>query len=54
MAIKDLLVAFNDDEGARNALKFGLQMAEKYGAALTGMYAYQPQSYGSSVKQWIP
>ena len=29
MAIKDLLVAYNDDEGARNALKFGLQMAKK-------------------------
>ena len=54
MAIKDMLVAFNDDEGARNALKFGLQMAKKYDAALTGMYAYQPQNYGSSVKHWIP
>jgi nucleotide-binding universal stress UspA family protein len=54
MAIKDLLVAFNDDEGARNALKFGLQMAKKYDAALTGIYAYQPQNYGSSVKHWIP
>lgn len=54
MAIKDLLVAFNDDEGARNALKFGLQMAAKYGATLTGMYAYQPQSYGASVERWIP
>lgn len=54
MAIKDLLVAFNDDDGARNALTFGLQMAEKYGATLTGIYAYQPQSYGASVKHWIP
>lgn len=54
MAIKDLLVAFNDDEGARSALAFGLQMAAKYGAALAGIYAYQPQSYGGGVKQWIP
>lgn len=54
MAIKDLLVAFNDDEGARNALTFGLQMAAKYDASLTGLYAYQPQSYGGSVKRWIP
>ena len=54
MAIKDLLVAFNDDEGARNALTFGLQMAKKYDAALTGLYAYQPQSYGGGVKRWIP
>jgi nucleotide-binding universal stress UspA family protein len=54
VAIKDLLVAFNDDEGARNALKFGLQMADKYGAALSGLYAYQPQSYGGGVKRWIP
>ena len=54
MAIKDLLVAFNDDEGARNALRFGLQMANKYDAALTGIYAYQPQSYGGGVKRWIP
>lgn len=54
MAIKDLLVAFNDDEGARNALTFGMQMAEKYGAVLTGLYAYHPQSYGGSVKRWIP
>lgn len=53
MAIKDLLVAFNDDPGARNALTFGLQMAEKHGAALTGMFTYQPQSYGSSVSRWI-
>lgn len=54
MAIKDLLVAFNDDEGARKALSFGLQMARKYDAVLTGLYAYQPQSYGGSVKRWIP
>lgn len=54
MAIKDLLVAFNDDPGARNALTYGLQMAKKYGAALTGMYSYQPQSYGGSVSRWIP
>ncbi len=54
MAIKDLLVAFNDDAGARNALYFGLRMARKYGAALTGIYAYQPQSYGGSVTRWIP
>lgn len=54
MAIKDLLVAFNDDEGARNALAFGLQMAEKYGASLSGIYAYQPQHYGASVRHWIP
>ncbi len=54
MAIKDLLVAFNDDEGARNALKYGMQMAKKYDASLTGIFAYQPQNYGSSIKRWIP
>lgn len=54
MAIKDLLVAYNDDEGARNALTFGLQMARKYGAALTGVYVYAPRSYGGGVKRWIP
>lgn len=54
MAIKDLLVAYNDDEGARNALKFGIQMAQKYDAALTGIYVYMPRTYGGSVKKWIP
>ena len=54
MAIKDLLVAFNDDRGARTALKFALQMATKYDAQVRGIYIYRPHTYGSSVRHWIP
>ena len=54
MAIKDLLVAYNDDPGARNALAFGLQKARKHGAVLTGIYAYQQPRYGGGVRRWIP
>jgi len=55
MAIKDLLVAFDDSEGARNAARLGAQMATKYGAKLTGAFAYEPKSYdGGGVQRWIP
>ncbi len=53
MAIKDLLVAYNDDPGAQNALKFALQMGTKYGASVTGVYAYAPETYEGSIRRWI-
>ena len=53
MAIKDLLVAFNDDPGAQKALQLGLQMAAKHKATLTGIFAYAPESYESGIRRWI-
>ncbi len=55
MAICDLLVAYDDSEGAQSAARFGALMAAKYGAKLTGVYVYQPEQYGgSSLQRWIP
>ncbi len=53
MAIKDLLVAYNDDPGARNALALALQKAKKHGAVLTGIYVYPQRHYGGGVRRWI-
>lgn len=54
MAIRDLLVAFNDDRGAHTALRFALQMASKHDAEVTGIYIYNPKTFSSSVRHWIP
>lgn len=53
MAIKDLLVAYQGDEGAQNALAFALQMARKYEAGVTGAYVYAPEQYESQIRHWI-
>lgn len=55
MAIKDLLVAYQGDEGSKKALVFALQMAKKYDATVTGAHVHaSDQFYGSQVTRWIP
>lgn len=54
MAIKDLLVAYQGDEGARTALKFALQMGKKYGAVVTGAYVHASNQYDGQDSRWIP
>ena len=51
--IKDLLVAYQGDEGSQNALRFALQMARKYDATVTGAYVYAPEQYESQIRHWI-
>lgn len=53
MAIKDLLVAYQGDEGSKKALSFALQMARKYGASVTGAYVHAPEQYESQIRHWI-
>ena len=54
MAIKDLLVAFDGNESSERAVQFAVQMANKYGASITGMYIYHEVKYESHVRRWIP
>lgn len=54
MAVKDLLVAYQGDESAQNALRFALQMAEKHQANLTGVHVHAPNEYDSATRRWIP
>lgn len=54
VAIKDLLVAYQGDKGSQNALKFGLQMARKYGAVLTGVHVHTSDQFEARTRQWIP
>lgn len=53
MAIKDLLVAYQGDEGSQKALAFALQMARKYQAGVTGAYVHAPEQYESQIRHWI-
>ncbi len=53
MAIKDLLIAYQGDEGSKNALRFALQMAKKYDASLTGAYVYSPEQNEGQLRHWI-
>ena len=54
MAIKDLLVAFDGNESSERAVDFAVQMANKYGASITGVYIYHEIKYESHVRRWIP
>ena len=54
MAIKDLLVAYDGNDGSQKAARFAVQMANKYGAKITGIHVYQPEKYESHIKRWIP
>jgi nucleotide-binding universal stress UspA family protein len=54
VAIKDLLVAYQGDDGSRNALKFALQMGTKYGATVTGAHVHASDQYETQVRRWIP
>lgn len=54
MAIKDLLVAYQGDDSSRTALVFALQMARKYGAAVTGVHVRVPNEDTARIQSWIP
>lgn len=53
MAIKDLLVAFDGNAASHTAARLGVQMAQKYGARLTGVFVAEPASYGSHLQRWM-
>ena len=54
MAIKDLLVAYDGNEGSKNALRFAVMMANKYEAAITGVHIFRLQTYESHIRRWTP
>jgi nucleotide-binding universal stress UspA family protein len=54
MAIKDLLVAYDGNDSSKAALRFAVQMARKYQAAVTGVHAFRPEAYESHIRRWIP
>ena len=54
MAIKDLLVAYDGNDGSRNALRFAVMMAQKYDAAITGVHIFRLQTYESHIRRWTP
>jgi nucleotide-binding universal stress UspA family protein len=54
MAIKDLLVAYDGNDASKKALQFAVQMARKYQAAVTGVHVFQPETYESHIRRWIP
>ena len=54
MAIKDLLVAFDGNESSISAVRFAVQMADKYGASVTGLHVYSEEKYESHIRRWIP
>ena len=53
MAIKDLLVAFDGSESSIGTLKYAVQMAKKYSAALTGIYVHLPFGMEEGVGRWV-
>lgn len=53
MAIKDLAVAYNGSANANSAVKMAVQMCQKYGASLTGLYASAPLRFEGNVQRWI-
>jgi nucleotide-binding universal stress UspA family protein len=54
MAVKNILVSYNDTEAARSALALARLMAEKYEAHLTGILSYGPQELISSYAGYLP
>lgn len=54
MAIKDLLVAYQGDEGSQNALRFAFQMSAKYAAVVTGVHVQLPTQYAMQQARWVP
>ena len=54
MAIKDLLVAYDGNDPSIRAVRFAAQMAEKYGATITGLHVYRQEKYESHIRRWIP
>lgn len=54
MAIKDLAVAYNGTANSHAALRLAVRMAEKYGAAVTGLHVNPPIQLDNQTRQWIP
>lgn len=54
MAIKDLLVAYQGDEGSRNALRFAMQMGAKYDAFVSGVHVQPPSHFATQQTRWVP
>lgn len=53
MAIKDLAVAYDASDNADVALSFAVQMARKYDASLTGIYAVSAPKVEHRVERWM-
>ncbi len=54
MAIKDLLIAYDGNTGAKKAAAFAVMMGNKYGAAITGTHVFRSEAYESDMRRWIP
>ena len=54
MAIKQLLVGFDGNTASRNAVRQAVQMADKYGASITGIHIFRPETFESHIRRWIP
>lgn len=52
MAIKDLAIAYNGSSNADKALRFALQMSEKYGAEVTALHVHAPLQHESTIARW--
>lgn len=52
MAIKDLAIAYNGSSNADMALRFAVQMSEKYGAELTALHVHAPLEYEGTIARW--
>jgi len=53
MAIKDLAVAFNASENSSAALKYAIQMCNKYDAVLSGVHAHMPVRVEGQISRWL-
>lgn len=53
MAIKDLAIAYNASTNSRMALRFAIQMSQKYEASLTGLNAREPVQFEGKISHWI-
>ncbi|MDT0683559.1 universal stress protein [Roseicyclus sp. F158] len=54
MSVRNILVAFNATESSDAALGAALQMQEKYGAHLTGLYAHTGRIERLRHQDWVP
>ena len=54
MAIKQLLVGFDGNDASRNAVHQAVRMADKYGASITGIHIFRPETFESHIRRWIP
>ena len=54
MALKNLLVAYNDSASAQNALDVALVMQTKFDTHITGLVAREHPRLGSQMDGWVP